>query len=156
MKLTTRTRYGLRAMLELAWRADKGPVSMETIASSQTLSRTYLHSLLTSLRRAGLVRSVRGIAGGFLPARPPGEVSVGDIVRALEGPLDLVPCLGDRRKCGRAGACVARELWMDLSRAMEAHLDGITLKDLADPHPREKRRPALTRSSPPAPSRRKR
>jgi Rrf2 family protein len=155
MKLSTRTRYGLRAMVELARRSGEGPVSMEAIARSQALSRKYLHALLSTLRRAGLVKSLRGASGGFVTSRPPAELTLGEVVRALEGPLDLVRCVTDGRACSRSARCVTRGLWSELSRAMEDRLDGITLEDLAAEgvppgagEPRQKRRTRPARKGP--------
>ena len=99
MRISTRGRYGLRAMFELARRQDTGPVTMETVAREQELSRKHLHNLLTALKEAGLVESIRGARGGFVLARPPEDIRLREILEAVEGPLSLVTCVGRREAC---------------------------------------------------------
>ena len=130
MKLSTRGRYGLRAMFELARGFGKGPVLMSTVADRQDLSRKHLHNLLTILKSAGLVRSVLGPGGGFALTRPPEQIQLGEILRALEGPLSLLPCVTDRRTCAKADTCAARQVWRELSGVIEETLDSITLEDV--------------------------
>lgn len=131
MRISTRGRYGLRAMFELARGFGKAPVLMKTVAERQDLSPKYLHALLTALKSAGLVRSVRGAGGGFVLARPPGQIRLGDILQALEGPPTLVKCVADPRACDRSKRCPARRVWRNLSQAIENALNNVTLKDLA-------------------------
>ena len=131
MRISTRGRYGLRAMLELARRFGEGPLLMSTIAQEQQLSRKHLHALLTALRSAGLVCSIRGPGGGFVLARSPVQIELSQVLRALEGPLSLVDCVADERTCNRTNHCVARGVWQKLSGAIEEVLDGVTLEDLA-------------------------
>ena len=131
MRISTRGRYGLRAMLELAQRFGEAPVLMSTLAQRQGLSRKYLHTLLTALKSAGLVRSVRGPGGGFVLARPPAQIKLSEILHAAEGPLSLVDCVADRRACNRSKRCLARRVWRDLSGAIEDVLDNVTLEDIA-------------------------
>jgi len=128
MRISTRGRYGLRAMLELARQFGKAPVLMNTLAQRQNLSRKYLHALLTALKSAGLVQSVRGPGGGFVLARPPTEIKLSDILHAAEGPLSLVDCVADSRVCNRSKRCPARRVWRDLSGAIEDVLDNVTLE----------------------------
>ena len=130
MKVSTRGRYGLRAMLELARCSGESPVLMSTLAEREDISRKYLHALLTALKSAGLVRSVRGAGGGFVLSKDPAETRLSEILRAVEGPLSLVDCVADRRACDRSNRCVARGVWQDLSDAIESMLDSITLEDL--------------------------
>jgi Rrf2 family protein len=134
MKLSTRGCYGLRAMLELALHFGGKPVLMRTIADSQGISRKYLHALLTSLKSAGMVRSVRGSGGGYLLAKPPAKLRVHDIVQVLEGSLSITDCVEDPSTCGRSPGCVTHELWQELSHAVETLLAGITLEDLVTRH----------------------
>ena len=130
MKITTRGRYGLRALLELARCFDGPPVLAGTLAKRERLSLKYLHALLTALRRAGIVRSVRGSAGGFQLAHPPGEIRLREILQAVEGPLSLVDCVARPERCARSADCTARRVWQELSGAIGTVLDGITLETL--------------------------
>ena len=107
MKITTKGRYGVRAALELALGYGSGPVMVREIAEKQDISERYLEHILNRLRTAGLLRSTRGAKGGYELSRPPAEITVGDIVRTLEGPLDIVSCTGDY-ECGRARGCAAK------------------------------------------------
>ena len=147
MKVSTRGRYGLRAMLELAEHFGGSPVMMNTLAERQRLSRKYLHTLLTSLKAAGLVRSIRGPGGGFVLARLPGRITLSEILLAVEGPLSLVDCVAAREACDRAGRCTARRVWRDLSGVIESALDKVSLESLLGPRPKACSR---TRSKSPA------
>ena len=144
MRISTRGRYGLRALLELARRFGEAPVLMSTLAQRQGLSRKYLHALLTALKSADLVHSVRGPGGGFVLARPPAQIKLSEILHAAEGPLSLVDCVADRRACNKAKRCPARRVWRDLAGAIEGVLANITLGDLMAPEkkcsqPRQKK-----------------
>ncbi|MGB2987722.1 MAG: Rrf2 family transcriptional regulator [Phycisphaerae bacterium] len=130
MRISTKGRYGLRAMYELARGFGEGPLLMSAIAERQGLSRKHLHTLLTSLKSAGLVRSIRGPGGGFVLTKVPSEIRLSEVLRALEGPLALVHCVPDRRACDRVNRCAARNVWQKLSGAIEEVLDGVTLEDL--------------------------
>lgn len=120
-------------MFELARGFGHTPVLMSTVAERQRLSRKYLHALLTALKSAGLVRSVRGFGGGFVLARPPAEIRLSEVLRALEGPLSLVDCVADMRACDRARGCPARRVWQEVAGAVENVLDNVTLQDLVAP-----------------------
>ena len=136
-------------MLELTRQFGESPLPMSTLAQRQGLSSKYLHTLLTALKSAGLVRSIRGPGGGFVLARPPGQIKISETLSALEGPLSLVQCVADRRECSRANRCLARGVWQKLSGAIENVLDGITLQDLAGPEPvggRKRKRRSARRS----------
>ena len=128
--MSTRGRYGLRAMLELARRFGESPVLMASLAETEGLSRKYLHTLLTALKSAGLVRSIRGAGGGFVLARPPSEIRLDDVLHTLEGPLCLVECVEDKRVCDKSDRCTARRVWQELSGAIEDLLANVTLEDL--------------------------
>jgi Rrf2 family protein len=131
MRISTKGRYGLRVMLELTLRHGNGPVMMSALAASQNISRKYLHSLLTSLKAVGLVRSVRGAGGGYVLAHEPADIKVSQVVQALEGSLLPVECTKDSSICERSETCAAHDVWEELGRAMERVLSGITLADLA-------------------------
>ena len=137
MKMSTRGRYGLRAMFELARAFGRAPLLMSTVAERQGLSRKYLHTLLTTLKNAGLVRGVRGAGGGFVLTRPPGEIKLSEVLRALEGPLSFVECVTDKRACDRSSRCPARRVWQELAGAVESVLDNATLQDLVAPEERK-------------------
>jgi len=127
MKVSTKGRYGLRIMLELALQQGSGPVLVSTIAEKQALPGKYIHVLVGGLKAAGLVRAVRGPNGGLVLARDPGHITPLDVVTALEGRLED----GQEPVEGQEGT-VASEVWADLTRAMATSLSRRTLADLAD------------------------
>ena len=131
MKISTKGRYALRLMVDIAQYGSSGPVSLRDAAQRQQLSEKYLEQIVTPLARAGLLRSVRGAGGGYLLTRRPEEYSVGDILRPLEGDLAPVECATDQNFCERCCDCVTVELWQDIHRAVSAVVDGTTLADLA-------------------------
>jgi Rrf2 family protein len=117
-------------MLGLARQFGEAPVLMGALAEKEGLSRKYLHTLLTALRSAGLVRSIRGASGGFVLARPPAEIRLDEVLQAVEGPLCLVDCVDDEQICGRSNRCTARRVWQELSDAIKDLLANVTLADL--------------------------
>jgi len=117
-------------MLDLADGFGTRPIPMGDIARRQGLSRKYLHALLAGLKEAGLVRAVRGAHGGYELSRPPELIQVGDVVRAMEGDLAIVDCLGNEDRCPRVADCAARKLWSELNHAMVEVLDRFTLADI--------------------------
>ena len=132
LKLSTKGRYGLRAMIDLAKAYDNRhhPVMMSDIATRQELSRKYLHALLTPLKNAGLIRSTRGAKGGFHLAKPPEEITIGEILTALEGELNIVDCISDESDCSRISGCLARGVWKELNDSIARLLDNVTLHKL--------------------------
>ena len=130
MKLTTRSRYGTRMILDMAMHGQNGPVRIKDIAARQGVSVKYLEKLVRELKDAGFVRSRRGPRGGHELDKPLDEISVGDIVRALEGDLSLVECNGEGGPCPRTTDCLTRGVWMEAAQAMHEKLDSITLADL--------------------------
>ncbi|AZR73083.1 Rrf2 family transcriptional regulator [Anoxybacter fermentans] len=131
MKLSTKGRYGVRAMFELAMRYGAGPVSLRSIAERQGLSEHYLEQLIAVLRKAGLVKSVRGAYGGYLLAQEPKDITIGDIIRTLEGPVAPVECVGDEEyECEKVEVCVTRIIWEKLKEKIDEVLDEMTLEDL--------------------------
>lgn len=130
MRLSTKGCYGLRAMVELAKSHGKGPLLMQSIADSQKISRKYLHALLTTLREAGLVRSVRGAGGGYMLARPPAQIRLNEVLQTLEGAITFTDCVRDKTACERSARCVGHDLWCEMSRAVDEMLARITLADL--------------------------
>lgn len=132
MKLSTRSRYGTRALVELGVRCGDGPVRLEALAERQGIPVRYLAAIVRDLMRAGLIRSVRGAHGGYLLARDPAEVRLVDVVRYLEGSLEPVACLNDPGFCDKREDCVTREVWGKVNDAIVGVLDSITLQDLVD------------------------
>ncbi len=131
MKLSTRTRYGLRAILDLAVYQGKGPIQLKVIAKHQQISIKYLEQLIAILRSAGLVRSIRGSKGGYVLARPAQEIKVSDVFFALEGPSAIVvECLENKDYCARVLDCIAREVWVKVQDAIIEVLKSMTLQDL--------------------------
>ena len=130
MKLSTKGRYGARAALELAVRYGSGPIMVKEIASNQGVSERYLEHILNSLRTAKLVKSTRGAKGGYELARHPSSITLGAIIRTLEGPMDIVPCIEDG-DCPRAVDCVMFSIWNDVKKSIDKVLDSITLQDMA-------------------------
>lgn len=130
MKISTRGRYALRLMLDLAVFSGGVPVSLRDVAKRQMISDKYLEQIVTPLSRAGLVRSVRGANGGYLLTRKPAEYTVGDILRPLEGDLAPVECATDSEFCQRCNECVTVALWQEIHRAVSQVVDHTTLADL--------------------------
>jgi Rrf2 family protein len=143
MRMSTRGRYGLRAMIQLAAHHGCGPLMVETIAERQGISGKYIHALMAALKAAGLVRAVRGPGGGYLLTRPPQAVTALDVVRALEGACAASECVEDPSACKRAGRCVARDLWGRVSAAVDAVLAEATLDRLAAEQDARSREPPM-------------
>jgi len=139
MKISTKGRYALRLMLDIALADSDQPVPLRDVAQRQDISDKYLEQIVTQLGRAGLVRSVRGAGGGYLLTRPARDYTVGEILRALEGELTPVDCARDHACCGRAAQCVVVEVWEAVDRAVSGVVDHITLADLVRRY-HEKRR----------------
>jgi Rrf2 family protein len=131
MRLSTRTRYGTRAMLDLALNYDEGVVSAREIAARQQLSTKYLEHLLASLRSAGLVRTVRGAQGGHTLARHPAEINLREIYNVLEGCEGFVECVTNPEVCDMTDYCGTREIWAEMDTACMEVLESTTLEDLA-------------------------
>lgn len=132
MKISTKGRYALRLMLDLAVHDNGVCIPLKEIAARQEISEKYLEQIITPLSRAGLVKSVRGAQGGYRLAELPQDVTVGRILRVMEGELAPVECAGNAAACGRADACVTIEVWRRLKEAIDGVVDGITLADLAE------------------------
>jgi Rrf2 family cysteine metabolism transcriptional repressor len=130
MRLSTRGRYGIRALLDLAIRSGQGPVQLKEIAASQDVSLQYLEHLMKPLITAGLVRSMRGARGGIWLARSPSEIKIGEIIGALVGSVAPVECVDDPSICKRARYCVTHDIWCDVKKAIDGVLNSTTLEDL--------------------------
>ncbi len=129
MKLTTRGRYAVTAMLDLALHHEQGPISLADISSRQSLSLSYLEQLFACLRKTGLVQSARGPGGGYLPGRPITEISVADVIDAVDEHVDATRC-GGLQNCQGELRCLTHDLWEDLSNQISTFLGGISLADL--------------------------
>ncbi|SHK05416.1 RrF2 family transcriptional regulator [Tepidibacter formicigenes] len=135
MKLSTKGRYGLKAMFQLALNESKGPVPLKYIAQRQNLSDQYLEQIFSSLRKAGLVKSIRGAQGGYLLSRDASKITVGDIIRVLEGPVAPSDCvLDDESDCKKSGHCVTQVVWEKIKESVESVIDSITLQNMIDDH----------------------
>lgn len=134
MKFSTKARYGLRAMIELALHYNEGPIPVKSIAEKQEVSEAYLEQLMSALTRRNLAKSVRGAQGGYLLSREPAKIKVGDIIRALEGNVVPVDCVNkeDPIDCNRFENCVSRIVWERVRDAVDKTLDSFTLQDLKD------------------------
>ncbi len=131
MLVSTKGRYALRVMLELAKSREEGHISLPTIAERQGISEKYLESIIGSLAKGGLVGGVRGKCGGYRLTRPTADYSVGEILRIAEGSLAPVACLEDEEnQCPRAGECTTLPMWQRLDEIINEYLDSVTLADL--------------------------
>lgn len=130
MKLSTKGRYGARAMLDLALHYGKGPVLLKDIARRQEISERYLEHIMIALVSAGLAQSMRGQHGGFSLAKLPGEIKLSQVIQAVEGSIALVACVDDSKLCNRVDVCVTHKIWEKLKKAMLEVLDSITLEDM--------------------------
>jgi Rrf2 family cysteine metabolism transcriptional repressor len=140
MKLSTRARYGTRALLDIALHGKNGPVLLKDVARRQEISTMYLEHLITPLIAAGIVRSTRGARGGVWLAKPPEEIKLSEIIKLLEGSIGPVECVDNPKYCSRSVSCVTRDVWTELKDAMTKVLESTTLKDLVD-RQEEKERP---------------
>jgi len=133
VKLSTKGKYGVKALFELAMHQGAGPISLRTIAERQGLSEHYLEQLAAPLRRAGIITAVRGAQGGYMLARPASQITVGDIIRVLEGPVGYTDCATEGEpdpEC--ASACPVHGVWERVTREISKVIDSITLQDLVD------------------------
>lgn len=139
MILSTKGRYGLKMMYELALSYGTGPMSLKEIAKKQQLSETYLEQLIAHLKKAGLVTSIRGAQGGYELSRKPEKITVGEIIRLLEGPLAPSECVLDEEpECSRADYCVTRLIWEKIMESINNVIDSITLNDMINDYYRLK------------------
>lgn len=131
MKLSTKGRYGVKAMVDLAINYGDSPVSIKSIAERQNISEYYLEQLFASLRKAGLINSIRGASGGYVLNRKPSEITVHEIMEILEGPIEISNCIVDDC-CDNMEGCPTRLLWIKLKESIEDVTSSITLQDMVD------------------------
>lgn len=134
MKLSTRGEYGVRALAVLAHHYQQGPLPLRVIAQKEHLSETYLEQLFRDLKKSGIIKSIRGPKGGYILAKNPKDISVGDAVRVLEGPLGPVDCVLENKTsegcCTKEGSCITRFVWAKLRDSMAKVLDEISFEDI--------------------------
>jgi len=138
MKLSTRGRYGTRALLDLALRQGEGPVLLKDIAERQQISLRYLEHLVTPLIAGGIVRSTRGAGGGVWLARSPEEIRLSEVMQLLEGSIAPSECINNPDICSRSASCVTRDVWGELKNVMNGVLESTTLQNLIERHKRKK------------------
>lgn len=131
MRLSTRSRYGVRLMLSLALNEGAGPRYLKDIARDEDISVQYLGQIVIPLRAKGLVNTFRGAHGGYQLGRPASEITLMDVIEPLEGDLSLIDCVGNPLACGRSKECVTRDVWDELSALMREYLESVTLDALA-------------------------
>jgi len=132
MKVSTRGRYGTRLMLDLALHQGNEPVLLRDISQRQDIPLAYLKHIVSPLIAGGLIRSSRGVKGGILLTRAPGQIKMDEVIRFLEGPIAAVECVDHPETCHRSGYCAARDIWTEIGEAIDGVLESITLQDLAD------------------------
>lgn len=132
MKLTTKGRYGTRLMLDLALHFGDKPVFLKDVAKRQEISEKYLWHLIPPLKNAGLITSMRGAHGGYSLARPPAQITLKEILLAVEGPIFFVTCVDDSAACKRSGMCGTRDIWTELSEKFLQILESVTLEDIVE------------------------
>jgi Rrf2 family protein len=130
MKLSTKSRYGTRLMLDMAQHYDNGPIHLATVAKRQGISVKYLEQIIIPLKKANYILSVRGPKGGHILAKPPAEITVGEIVAVLEDGVNLAACADNPMICERSPDCPTRSIWQEAAQAMFDKLQSITLADL--------------------------
>jgi len=130
MKISSRGKYGTRALLDLAQHSDGGPVQLKDISKRQQIPLSYLEHLISPFINTGIVRSVRGARGGVWLARSPQEIRLSEVVELLEGSIAPVECVDNPEECPRSEFCATRDIWGELEKAMNSVLESVTLQDL--------------------------
>ena len=134
MKISTKGRYGLRTLMDIAAHQGKGPVNLHDMAERLGISAKYLWQIVNLLKTAGFVRGTRGPKGGYVLIRDPGDITLLDVVQVLEGPVSLVECVDDSACCARTATCVANSVWAEVSEAVRNALRGLTLAEILRRH----------------------
>lgn len=132
MKLSTRSRYGTRLLVDLALHYDEQPVLLKDIAQRQEISLPYLQHLITPLVAGGILFTTRGAKGGVSLSRPPGEIKLSEVIKLLEGSTAPVDCVNNPDICDRSTSCVTRDIWCGMKQAVDELLESTTLQDLAE------------------------
>jgi Rrf2 family cysteine metabolism transcriptional repressor len=132
MKLSTKGRYGTRALLDIALHSQEGPVTLKDIAQREQISLPYLEHLITPLIEGGVIQSTRGVGGGVSLAKSPEEIRLSEVIGLLENSIALVKCVDNPKVCNRSEFCVTRDIWSELKAAMDGVLQSTTLQDLVE------------------------
>ncbi len=133
MKISTKTRYGVRAIFDLAYHSSGTSAQVKDISKRQNISQRYLEQIFHRLKKAGLVKSERGPKGGYILTRSPKEITIGDIYRAVDKNFDLVPCKGkEGSRCEHLEECVTMPIWEKISKEVEKIFDSVTIEDLCN------------------------
>jgi len=132
MKLSTKGRYGIRLMIDIASHYNDRPIILKDIAERQDVSEKYLWHLIDSLKIAGLVNATRGARGGYSLTRPPSQITLNDIILATEGDLNIVECVGDPSLCERSDTCVSFDIWKEISDKISETLSNISLQQMVE------------------------
>ena len=143
MKISTKGRYTMRAMLDLAVHYGEGPILLKDIAERQQISAGYLEHLILRLKAAGLVGSTRGAGGGFTLVKIPSQIRLIDVIAVSEGSIAPAECVLSPETCSRSPSCIARDVWLELKNAMDRVLESMTLEDLVE-RQRGKEQPGVT------------
>ena len=132
MKISTKGRYALRLMLDLAEHQNEGFIALKDIAERQNISKKYLEQIVPMLKKAGLLRTNRGYQGGYQLSRQPSEYTLGDILRVTEGSLAPVSCINDVADCPNSDSCITLDVWIGLNKVVNEYVDNLTLQDILD------------------------
>lgn len=139
MKLSTKGRYGVKAMVDLAIHYGEDPVSIKVISERQNISEYYLEQLFSPLRKAGLIKSIRGAGGGYVLNRAPEDITIYDVIEVLEGPVEISTCL-DEDKCTNIDCCATRIVWKKIKDSIDEVTKSITLSDIVNDYHRINKR----------------
>ncbi len=144
LKLSTKGRYGSRLMLDLALNYGSGPILLKEIAERQGISIGYLEQIVPGLKAAELITSTRGYKGGYVLSRDPSDITLKEIINALEGPVELTECVNSPGVCDRTRSCVTRDCWTEIGNSIDSILESKTLLDLVHQHrDKEKSQPLM-------------
>lgn len=134
MKISTKGRYGIKAMLQLALVYEKELISVRTISKKQNISELYLEQIFSVLRKAQLVKSIRGAKGGYSLTRPPKDITIKNIMDALEGPINISDCIKEDANCDNLDRCATRVLWVKIRDSIDEIFSSVTLQDIINEH----------------------
>jgi Rrf2 family protein len=130
MKISTMGHYGLSSLIDVAVNQARGPVTLNDIATRQSISVKYLWQVINPLKESGFLRATRGAKGGYVLARPPEEITMLDVLTTLEGPVSILKCMTIKDACNRIHSCVSRTVWKEVNTAVESTLERITLAEV--------------------------
>ena len=143
MKISTKGRYGLRILMDLALHESEKPRLIRDIAKSQQISEKYISRLVIALRKAGMIRSVRGVNGGFHLAMKPEDITLLDVIEVMEGPVSIVDCVSAPKRCALSGDCAPREIWCKLNDEIRGLMRQTTLADILESYKKQSARDGM-------------